>query len=89
MATVTPTQSISSLPLPSPDVVYRLTVEQFDRMIQNGFLDEDDPVELMNGILVTKMPKNPRHRVGTRKTVRRVGGRPACPAGSCRRKNRS
>jgi Uma2 family endonuclease len=70
MATVTPAQSISSLPLPSPDEVYRLTVEQFDRMIQNGSLDEDDPVELMNGILVTKMPKNPRHRVGTRKTVR-------------------
>ena len=70
MATVTPTQPIPSLPLPSPELVYRFSVEQFDRMVQSGFLDEDDPVELMNGILVTKMPKNPRHRVGARKTVR-------------------
>ena len=69
MSTVTPTHLIPSLPLPSPDEVYRLTVEQFDRMIREGTLDEDDPVELLNGVLVTKMPKNPRHRVGTRKTV--------------------
>jgi Uma2 family endonuclease len=69
MATVTPIQPIPSLPLPSPELVYRLTVEQFDRMVQSGSLDEDDPVELMNGILVTKMAKNPRHTVATRKAV--------------------
>ena len=70
MATAASTQAIASSPLPAPELVYRLTVEQFDCMIRSGFLDEDDPVELMNGILVTKLPKNPRHRVGTRKTVR-------------------
>src|SRR5262249_51466739 len=70
MATVTPTQSISSSPLPSPEEVYRLTVKQFDSMVQSGLLDEDDPIELLNGVLVTKMPKNPRHTVGTRKVVR-------------------
>jgi Uma2 family endonuclease len=70
MATGTPTQSISSAPLPSPEEVYRLTVEQFDSMVRSGLLDEDDPVELLNGVLVTKMPKNPRHTVGTRKVVR-------------------
>ena len=71
MATVTP---IPSLPLPSPEEVYRLTVEQFDRMVQSGFLDEDDPVELLNGVLVTKMPKSPRHTVGTRMAVRALQG---------------
>ena len=70
MATVTPTQPIPPLPLPLPDEVYRLSVEQFDRMVRNGSLDEDEPVELLNGGLVTKMPKNPPHRVGTRKAVR-------------------
>ena len=70
MATATPTHVSSSWPLPSPDEVYRLTVEQFDRMVRDGTLDEDEPVELLNGVLVTKMPKNPPHRVGTRKTVR-------------------
>ena len=79
MATVTPTPPIPSLPLPSPDEVYRLTVDQFDRMVRNGALDEDEPVELLNGVLVTKMPKNPRHRVGTRKTVRALEG--VLPAG--------
>ncbi len=74
MATVTPTQPILSLPLPSPEMVYRFTVEQFDGMVRSGFLDEDDPVELMNGILVTKMPKNPRHTVATRKAVRALQG---------------
>jgi Uma2 family endonuclease len=70
MATVTPTQPIPSLPFPTPDEVYRLTVEQFDRMVRNGFLDENEPVELLNGILVTKTANNPAHRVGTRKAVR-------------------
>jgi Uma2 family endonuclease len=79
MATVIPTQAIPSLPLPSPDEVYRLTVEQFDRMVRNGSLDEDEPVELLNGILVTTMPKNPPHRVATRKTVRALEG--VLPAG--------
>ena len=35
---------------------------------------EDEPVELLNGLLVTKMPKNPRHRVATRKAVRALEG---------------
>jgi Uma2 family endonuclease len=70
VATVTPTQAFSSWPLPSPDEVYRLTTEQFDRMVRDGTLDEDEPVELLNGVLVTRIPKNPSHRVATRKTVR-------------------
>ena len=79
MATVTATQPIPALPLPSPDAVYRLSVSQFDRMVRDGTLDEDEPVELLNGVLVTKMPKNPRHRVGTRKVVRALEG--VIPAG--------
>ncbi len=80
MATATPTQAFSSWPLPSPDEVYRLTIEQFDRMVRDGTLDEDEPVELRNGVLVTKTPKNPPHRVATRKTVRALER--VLPAGS-------
>ena len=79
MATVTPVHPIPSSPLPPPDEVYRLTVDQFDRMVRNGAFDEDEPVELLNGVLVTKTPKNPRHRVGTRKAVRALEG--VLPAG--------
>lgn len=60
------------IPIPpeQPDDIYRFTIAQFDRMVQSGTLDEDDPVELLNGIVVRKMPKSPRHRVSVRKTLR-------------------
>lgn len=40
---------------------HRLTVEQYHQMIDNGILTEDDPVELIEGYLVTKMPRSPQH----------------------------
>ena len=69
MATVTATQPISSLPLPSPANVYRITVDQYDRMVESGVLAEDDPVELLGGVLVRQMPKNPRHVFPTEETT--------------------
>jgi Uma2 family endonuclease len=58
------TPAISS---PSPDALdaanfFRLTVPQYHEMIANRILGEDDPVELLDGILLTKMSKNPHHR---------------------------
>ncbi len=70
MATVTPTQPTSNSPPPARDEFYRLTVAQFDQMIRTATLREDEAVELLNGILVTKMPKNAPHRVATLKTAR-------------------
>jgi len=32
--------------------VYRFTVDQYDRMVRDGTIDEDDPVELLDGIVV-------------------------------------
>jgi Uma2 family endonuclease len=61
MATVTPIQPTSALPLPSPANVYRITVDQYDRMIESGALGKDDWIELLGGVLVRKMPKNARH----------------------------
>jgi len=40
---------------------YPLSVKQYHRMIQAGILTEDDPVELLEGYLVAKMPKGPPH----------------------------
>ena len=60
MSTITPMQPIP-ITLPSPSHVYRLTVDQYDRMVQDGTLDEHDPVELLGGVLVRKMPQNPEH----------------------------
>lgn len=42
------------------DPIFRLTVAQYHEMINRAILTEDDPVELLEGWLVTKMPKTPR-----------------------------
>jgi Uma2 family endonuclease len=44
----------------------RLTVEQYHEMIRNGILTTENRVELLEGWLVPKMPKNPPHRFATR-----------------------
>lgn len=55
--------------IPAPALpIWRLSVPQYHRMIDVGILTEDDPVELLEGWLVTKMPKNPPHRLSTQLT---------------------
>lgn len=55
---------------PSPgkpdDLIWRLSVGQYHEMIRTGILTADDPVELLAGWLVYKMPKDPPHRIATR-----------------------
>jgi Uma2 family endonuclease len=57
-----PTPFSHSVP---PDRMFRLTVEQYHEMIDRAILTEHDPVELVEGWLVTKMPKNPSHVTAT------------------------
>jgi Uma2 family endonuclease len=40
---------------------YRITVDQYDRMLETGILRDGDPIELINGMLVPKLPKTPEH----------------------------
>jgi Uma2 family endonuclease len=47
--------------VPGSPSFYRLSVEQYHRMIEAGVLTEDDKVELLEGWLVNKMPINPPH----------------------------
>lgn len=51
-----------------PEDLSRLTVAQYHDMIRAGILTEDEPVELLQGWLVKKMPKNPQHSVVTQLT---------------------
>jgi Uma2 family endonuclease len=44
-------------------VPYRLTVRQFEKMVDAGIFRDDDHVELLGGLLVDKMIKNPPHNV--------------------------
>lgn len=66
--------ALPRLAVPS-DPVWRLSIEQYHEMIRIGILTDDDPVELLQGWLITKMPKNPPHRLSTqlsRDTIARM-----------------
>jgi Uma2 family endonuclease len=45
--------------------LWRFTVEQYHRMIESGILTENDPVELLEGWLLEKMPKKLPHIYST------------------------
>ena len=42
--------------------LYRWTRPQYERLITCGLLDEDDPVELLDGLLLVKEPQASPHR---------------------------
>ncbi len=48
---------VSRLPL------WRLSVGRYHEMVRHGILTEDDEVELLDGLLVSKMTKSTAHRV--------------------------
>lgn len=45
------------------DGLWRVSVEQYHAMIASGALSEENPIELLQGWLVQKMPKKPKHSV--------------------------
>ena len=53
-----------------PESLWRITVSQYHEMIRAGILTADDPVELIEGWLFRKMPKNPPHTVASRRLLR-------------------
>jgi Uma2 family endonuclease len=60
---MSPVESVAAIP---NDLIWRLRIEQYHAIIQAGILTDDDSVELLEGWLVFKMPKNPPHRATTR-----------------------
>src|SRR5438128_4021395 len=59
---------IQTPPRSSSGVVpYRLTVRQFEKMIDAGVFRDEDHVELLGGILVDKMKKFEPHNFGVGK----------------------
>ena len=58
-----PVESVAAIP---NDLTLRLSIEQYHAIIQAGILTDDDSVELLEGWLVFKIPKNPPHRATTR-----------------------
>ena len=65
----------TSPPVPgfiSQATFHRLSVDQYHQMIQQGILTEDDPVELLEGYMVTKMPRSTEHDFAIRAIERRL-----------------
>ena len=62
---MTEAQNIAFLTMPS-NPIWRMSVRQYERMIKAGILTDDDRVELLEGCLIKKMPKNPPHTLATR-----------------------
>jgi hypothetical protein len=55
------TQTLPAVAAPPARELYRLTVDQYHRMTQTGVLTAIDRVELLEGLLVAKVPHNPPH----------------------------
>jgi Uma2 family endonuclease len=63
----------SVLSAPEPEFpLTRISVEQYHRMIDSGAFGEEDPIELLEGLVVDKMPKRRPHSLATRRIDRRL-----------------
>jgi Uma2 family endonuclease len=71
MSTMTPTQP------PSKWIqrrLARLTVDQYEAMVDSGVFTKRDRFALINGFLVAKLPKSPRHTFVAKNLGRRLNG---------------
>ncbi len=55
----------TTAPIPT-EPIWRFSVSAYHEMIRLGILNSDDPVELLEGWIIQKMPKNPPHRVANK-----------------------
>jgi Uma2 family endonuclease len=55
---------------PEADHLFRISVDQYHRMIQSNILGEEDHVELVEGLLLRKMSKKSPHRIALARAVR-------------------
>jgi Uma2 family endonuclease len=57
--------------------LHRWTRREYARLIDHGFFDEDDPIELLDGLLLVKEPQSSPHRTAVllvAKTLERAFG---------------
>ncbi len=81
MATTAPTRPAVS-PLPSrhrTPPLHRITVDEYERIIASGALEDPSRVELIDGYMVDKMGKNAEHSYATKESLKALNNR--LPAG--------
>jgi Uma2 family endonuclease len=80
MATIAPVRTKISTPPPrGTPPLHRITVDEYERIVASGALEDPVRVELIDGYLVDKMAKNPGHSFATIETHQALGKR--LPAG--------
>jgi Uma2 family endonuclease len=76
MATVAPTQPTISSPPPSrTPPLHRITVDEYERIIASGALENPGRVELIDGYMVDKTGKNADHRWTTKEVLKALDRR--------------
>jgi Uma2 family endonuclease len=75
MSTATATRP----PASPPPLIRRITVDEYERIIEAGALEDPSRVELIDGYMVEKMGKNAAHRYTTKETLKALDRR--LPAG--------
>jgi Uma2 family endonuclease len=73
MSTLTSTPTMPA-PLAS-SVVHRITVDEYERIIAAGALEDPGTVELIDGYMVDKMGKNAEHGYATKQTLKALESR--------------
>jgi Uma2 family endonuclease len=66
------TPAIAPLPFKATASLRKWTVDEYDQLIDDGVLTEDDRVELLEGYVVLKMPANPPHDASVTAVYRRL-----------------
>jgi Uma2 family endonuclease len=85
MATIAPARRKRSSPPPSgTSPLHRITVDEYERIIASGSLEDPSRVELIDGYMVDKMGKNAEHGYATKQTLKGLDNR--LPAGWTSRK---
>jgi Uma2 family endonuclease len=76
MATIAPAQPKTSSPPPSgTPPLHRITVDEYERIIASGALEDPSRVELIDGYMVDKMGKNADHRWTTKEVLKALDNR--------------
>jgi hypothetical protein len=65
-------QRLPLTPVMPEEPVLPLTVEGYHALLQAGVLKDGDPIELLEGFLVPKITKGPRHAAAKRRFLRQI-----------------
>src|SRR5438552_1525157 len=61
---------ITPIPFKAMASFRKWTVDEYDQLIEDGVLTDDDRVELLEGYVVLKMPANPPHEFSVTATYK-------------------